>query len=470
MEGTSLLNLLKTFDLGTWHLAEKFVRSPVHNQRADVILLFDYLFSKRPFEVSKSLEPEVIYQKVFPNQAFDEKKLRYTRSFLFQVLLEMLAWKEFKEEAGNIERYAASALQSRGLEKDFDRSLREAELAIQKSPIRDIRFYFRQYAILAERYAYENSKNRRSSVHFQGFSDTLSVYFMAERLRQICTALSHKVFSETDFQQDFIPEILAIIEERDYSHVPPIMIYYYSYKALSAQDGTAYFYQLRSLISQHAQAFSPTERRDIFLLAINYCIRQVNSGSQVFLSEILKLYKEGIENEAFMENGYLSRYTYTNISLAGIGLKEFDWTEQFIHDYREKIEQRFRESAFHYNLALLYFRKMDYNKALELLSQAEFKDVLHNLDARRMLLRIYYDLGETEALFSLLDSFSIFLRRQKGIGYHRNHYGNLLAFTRRLLQLSPDNPKAREALRHELEKTVEVAEKKWLLELLRDKN
>ena len=128
MEGTSLLNLLKTFDLGTWHLAEKFVRSPVHNQRADVILLFDYLFSKRPFEVSKSLEPVVIYQKVFPNQAFDEKKLRYTRSFLFQVLLEMLAWKEFKEEAGNIERYAASALQSRGLEKDFDRSLREAEI------------------------------------------------------------------------------------------------------------------------------------------------------------------------------------------------------------------------------------------------------------------------------------------------------------------------------------------------------
>jgi hypothetical protein len=466
MEESSLINLLKTFDLITWHLAEKFVRSPAHNQRADVIVLFDYLFFKRPLDDPKHLKQELVFKKVFPNQVFDEKKMRYTRSFLFQVLLEMLAWQGFKEEDGNLERYAAHALQTRGLEKDYDRNLRDAELAAQQSPIRNSKFYFQQYSILAERYAFENSKNRRSAVHFQGFSDALSVFFMAERLRQTCTALSHKVFSETDFKQDFIPEILAIIEERDFSHVPPIMIYYHSYKALSAQDGTADFYKLRALISQYSQVFTPDERRDIYLLAINYCIRQVNSGKQFFLDDILDLYKEGIEKEAFLENGYLSRYTYTNISLAGIGLRKFEETEAFIHAYKDKIEMRYRDSAFNYNLALLFFRKMDYDKALELLRYTEFNDVLHNLDARRMMLRIYYDLGETEALFSLLDSFSIFLRRQKGLGYHRNHYGNLLKFTRKLLQLPPQNETAKELLRQEIEKTTEVAEKKWLLEQL----
>jgi len=39
-----------------------------------------------------------------------------------------------------------------------------------------------------------------------------------------------------------------------------------------------------------------------------------------------------------------------------------------------------------------------------------------------MLLRTYFELEEYDALFSLLDSSEAYIRRQKGMGYHRSHY------------------------------------------------
>ena len=81
-----------------------------------------------------------------------------------------------------------------------------------------------------------------------------------------------------------------------------------------------------------------------------------------------------------------------------------------------------------------------------------------------MLLRSYFELGEWEALDSLLTSFSAYLRRQKGLGYHRTTNEKLLYFVRKLIELQGSSRAARSKLREEVEKTVDVAERQWLLE------
>jgi len=156
-------------------------------------------------------------------------------------------------------------------------------------------------------------------------------------------------------------------------------------------------------------------------------------------------------------------FTYNNIANAGLGLKAFDWVEAFLTKYKDLLEPRHRESAYLFNLASLHFRKPDYGRAMELLTQAEFDDVLHNLDARRMLLRIYFDLGEVAALDSLLDSFTIFLRRRRDVGYLRQHYLNLIRFTKKLLQTPASERAAREKLRSEITDCKALAEREWLL-------
>lgn len=70
---------------------------------------------------------------------------------------------------------------------------------------------------------------------------------------------------------------------------------------------------------------------------------------------------------------------------------------------------------------------------MRLLREVEFTDIFYNLDAKVMLLKIYYELEEDEAFLSLAASFKIFLSRTRLINENtRNLYMNLLAFTSKL--------------------------------------
>jgi len=59
------------------------------------------------------------------------------------------------------------------------------------------------------------------------------------------------------------------------------------------------------------------------------------------------------------------------------------------------------------------FTQKDYRRAMPLLAQAGESDLLLNLDSRVMLLKMYYETGEWDALDALLASFRVLLLRKK---------------------------------------------------------
>ena len=126
------------------------------------------------------------------------------------------------------------------------------------------------------------------------------------------------------------------------------------------------------------------------------------------------------------------------------------------------LHPRIMDNAWRYNLAFFYFQQEKYKSAMQLLIQVEFKDTLNNLDARRMLLKSYFELGEYDALDSLLDSFSRYINRQKELGYHKDNYLNLIRFVKKVIHTN-DKEKL-EKLKISILNTSALAEKEWLLE------
>ncbi|GAB4488842.1 MAG: hypothetical protein OHK0019_05730 [Saprospiraceae bacterium] len=72
-------------------------------------------------------------------------------------------------------------------------------------------------------------------------------------------------------------------------------------------------------------------------------------------------------------------------------------------------------------------------------------------------------MGEWLSLASLLDSFKVFLRRQKNLGYHRENYLNLVKFTKKLSKTVYASRSKRAALAKSICQTESVAEREWLL-------
>ncbi len=466
MHQSRLVEVFQHLDKKDLRNLEKFVTSPYFNQRQDVIDLFQHLRKCHPFKQKKHLDRHEIFQVLFPGKPYDEKQLGYTFSFLFKALKNYLAYEEIMDNPVNEQTNLCRALRKRGVKRVFESEFKVAQKLVEDQPLRNADYHFFRYQLAVEQYTVNSSESRNPEEIFQEVDDHFGHYFIANRLRLSSAALSYKTIYQSNTTQLLLEEVLQHAQSHDYMHIPAISIYYHSYKALTEEDSIPHFNQLRELIQTNRHCFSKQEIREIYVFTINYCIRQINAGQDQFLETLFEIYKEGLDNEVFITNGVVSRFTYKNIAMAGLGLKEYEWVENFLITYKDKIEKKFRESTFNYNLAILYYRQPDYTKAMKLLQQADFNDHLLNLNARRMLLTIYYSEQEYDALQSHLDSFKNYIYRHKELGYHRNLNLNLIRFTKKLLQLQAYDNSALSKLRQEIEATKEVAEKAWLLKQL----
>lgn len=465
MYQSRLVEVFRSLDKKELRGLEKFVKSPFFNQRDDVIALFEYLRKRYPFRNNKGLGREEIFRFLHPDAPYEEKNLGYTFSFLFKAIKSFLAWQEFNADPVAEQIALCRALRKKGVKRIFDSEIKLAEKMQQEQQLRNSKYHFQQYQILLERDELYLSEGRSETHNFQQYSNEFTYYYLANKLRYYCRGLLQKTIYKSDQKQLLLEEVIQHVESRDYSHIPAISLYYNSYKAFTEADSVPYFEKLRAQIKQQHHQFPKSEMRDLYVLTINYCIRQINAGQKDFLENLFAIYKDGLSNDVFIQNEVMSPFTYKNIVMTGLGLEEFNWVEEFLFAYKDKIKSEHRENTFNYNLANLYYRKPDYAKAMRLLQQVEFDDPLLNLNARRMLLTIYYTEKEYDALQSHLDSFKNYIYRHKELGYHRNLNLNLIRFTRKLLQLPPSRQAAQQ-LREEIINTKEIAEKHWLLEQL----
>ena len=443
----------------------RFIQSPYVNRRNEVSRLYDF-FAKNIVISEGALKKEKAWKHIFPNTEYQDKEMRYVMSFLLKALRQFLVYQEINNDKVQSQVLLCRSLRHRGLDKLFEKEIKKTIDWQENQPYRNTLYHYNNYQIQFERYEYMSRHRRSGDMPLQLLSDELTFFYIANILRQSCTILTHQTMTSQVYDLKLLTEVLKHVEENDYSFAPAILIYYQSFKALSDLDNEDHFEELKQLLNKHWSLFPLVESRDLYILAINYCIKRLNRGDQDFIREGFNLYKSGLKNEVFLEDGYLSGFTYKNISRLGLALNEFEWIEDFLNRYKKMLHPQLRENTYTYNLAYFYFQKPDYDSAMELLHKVDFKDVLNNLDARRMLLRIYYELGEYDPLYSLLDSFKTYISRQKDIGYHKTNYLNLIRFVNKMLRSNLSNSETKVALVKEIKNTTSLAERSWLLKQL----
>lgn len=150
----------------------------------------------------------------------------------------------------------------------------------------------------------------------------------------------------------------------------------------------------------------------------------MNRGVAAFVREAFELYRQGLVSGVLIQNGSLSKTTFLNITAIGLRLKEYDWIADFISQitiWRSSTAIASASSA-----RPSCFLKQDYKQAMALLVKFDPDDILINLNAKSMLLKMFYEQDQTDALESLLESFNMYLKRKEIIGYHKQIYSHLV--------------------------------------------
>jgi hypothetical protein len=465
MKNSRLYVVLQALSPPKHNAFSKFLASPYFNTREDVIQLYQYLYQH--INENQDLAKEEAFSYTYPEEVqYDDTRMRLCMSYLNKLLEKFLTIEHALQEKTETAWHLHQALWKLELNELADKSLDRFIHDHEKENLRNADFWNWKYQLNFEKIYRSDAQAQLSSLPLQSIVDTLDISFISKKLRQVCLLLNRKAVYQTDFEPGLMEGVLHLIDEKKWLQYPAISVYYFAFLSLSERQDENHFIKFKKELFEFGNQFPPAELHQLHLLAINYCVQKINEGNLDYFQEVLDLYKEGLEKETLIHNGILSRFTYYNIVVAALKTGDFNWAEWFIPTYKNRLEKKYRDSAFSFNLARLHYSKGNKDDALSLLQKANYRDLLLNLAAKTLAMKIYYETKAHELLQSHLEAMKKYISRKHVTGNRKDNYLNIIKMTQGLINLNFYDKKAIENFRQKINQTEPLTEKEWLLEQL----
>ncbi len=443
-----------------------FVKSPYFNKKNQLVHFCEVLAELHPNFDSENVSKEVVHHKLFPGTAFDGKQLSYLQSDLTKLCLKFMQTLTIEEKYSKIPMI--KALADRKLHHLFAKESNKIGAALENSSNKGANHFKRCFEFYDIKDRYFISLNERKddmSAHLA--SESLDLYFISRKLQYYTVLLNRKSILGKEIT---IPNMDFVLSyAKTYFKTNPIINAYYEVIMMQTEeDSLSHFNKLKELTTQHQGTFSPKETAEIYEEAINYCIQRISNNKEFYIDEALHLYIQFLDSGFMYQNGKLSHWKFKNIIKLGLMLKRFGFVEQFILDYQDRLENKHKEKALHYNYAELYFNMQNYEEAQEHLRIVLSYDLelAYNLGSRMMLIKIFYHNNDIEALLSQIAAFTIFLKRAQNISNTKKKI--YLNFCDLLNKIMRQNLKHYQKIEAEIKNTKLITASSWLLQVYKE--
>ena len=464
------LSHLNIYELNSF---KKFVGSPYFNANEKLSKYYEYLEKYLKGRKEGEIHKEDIWYYVNPGAKFDDIKFRKLTSDLLKLLERFLAQQVYDKNNLNIAINLLEKISKKKIMKLYNSVLATADRLSLRHIDRNSDYYYYLYVFEKNKFNLTSEFEKKSKkkqkynwLNLDKIGENLDVFYIGEKLKLYTTLASWKRVYKLDIDLNFIDEVIDFVKKIDYEKFPPVAIYYQIYLTIVDNENVEHYHKLKDMISKHIDSFPKEEAGDIYDSALNYCIHRINSGETGFYKEILSLYREMIDHDMIVEEEGLNPTRFRNIVITALRLKEYEWAEEFIDKYKDFIPEKYRANAVTFNLARLYYYKKDYKKVIEHLRDVEFDDMFYELSSKTILIKTYYDTGEVDPLYFLLDSFNAFLNRNKRIipDRRRKNYKLLIKFVKKLLNVNPFDKDEVKKLKTEIKNSNNFPDKQWVIE------
>jgi hypothetical protein len=469
MLSDKLISLLSNLSKVERNRFRKFLLSPYLNEQPDATRLFELI--DEAIRLGEAGEPSLsktqVWRTLYPDKKFDDAHLRRLSSDLNQLAMRfMLA------EARNDDPLGEAIELQKVLEKPhLKKQLTGIERQIQKL-FDDTKQQTDEYFLAQFRHSHQIFTRASKVVATIGYGEKLSgadqnleLFYILQKLKHYVAWLQFSGTRATEHIVPLVPGFWEYVEQERFQNQPLIAIYCRISKCFSEPEQEQHFTSLLSDFEQNVDRLTQENLRECYQMAQNYCALKINQGITEYYQTFFNLQKKVVQLGIILEDGELSEAVFKNMITIGLSVGQFAWTEQFINDYYPFLPAGIRENARTFNLANLYAHQKKYDLVIELLSNVEYSDLVYSLGAKLILIRTYYESKESLALGSLMDSFKIFIRRNKLMSKSlKREYLNFLNFLSKLTALNGRQKKQLLVLRQKIADSKYVISKKWLLE------
>ncbi len=477
MKSTHLVKVLSALDAKELKKFNDWVSSPFFNKNKRVNILCEFVLKYTPEHDDKGFTKEKTYRLLFQNQPYNSTQLNNVISDLLQLLFQYLAYQNFQRTSEFEKICLMNELLAKGLDDSMLKVSKRYEKEKAKTSIRNSSHFFDNYLFYKQIDEYQLAQPTRDfNENLQLKNDELDLFYVATKLKIASDMASRNLVIQGNYDCHFLEEVLERIEKNIefYQNYPAITVYYNVIQTMASKD-ESYYFQLKDLLANNLSIFPKEELRVLYDYARNYCIRKINQGNSAYYKEILSLYQFLLDKQIIFKNGHLTQWDYKNIVTVGMRLKEYDWTEQFIHKYKIQLPPNEQENAYVYNMAVYYYERKAYEKSLLMLHEVRFTDASYHIGAKIIQIKSYYELDESEALYSLIETFRIYIIRNKKLSDYRKKANlNFLKIVKKTFKLREGafilNKKTlgerKELLQSEIKNLTPLINKTWLNQVL----
>lgn len=480
MQDSKIIALLQQLDSRMLTRFKEYTLSPYFNKHEATSKLCLFLLKQAPsFKQPEKLSKTFIYKRIFPNEAFDNKKFHRLTSQLLLLLHNFLIDDALQHRENQRMVVLLEELRRYKLEKHYRSTEKKYKLKLKKEQLNHHAYYENQYKFYKELdYLFVEQGGRSYNENLQLANDSLDNLFILEKLKMACDMASRNKVIQAHYQWSIMKGIEEHLRDESKSFDPIIQVYHTIFRMLTETVETTekYYRRLLVLLKKYASQFTKEEILGTYGYALNYAILKINQQGSTYLEETLEIYLYLVESEAIFVGGFLMPQEYKNIVTLAVRLKKYAWTEQFIEQYKEKLPTDVRNNVYKYNLASLQHSKGDYDKALQTLHNVDFINPTYYLGTKIIQLKIYYEREEGEAFYALIDACQSYLRRSKEVAdYQKKSTANLMKFSKKLFKIKEEIGYTKrhilqeviKKLEQEIEACESIANRDWLTTNLR---
>ncbi|MFN3940302.1 MAG: hypothetical protein ACK4IY_06925, partial [Chitinophagales bacterium] len=333
---------------------------------------------------------------------------------------------------------------------------------------------FGQYQLyrLADQFHFQQTR-RNTNEALIASQKNFTRHFLQQQLRTWCELLNRSNILMLQYDTAELKRFKTILTqfETDLQENYRLYFYYSIFLWLNDPADDSWYVNFPEQLMQHLDALSENDAREICAYVQNYCVKRINEGRENYLRELFNLFRLMIQKNLVLDGNIISQWTYKNIVTTGLRLKEFTETEQFIHEWYVKLPEADRDNAYQYNLAVLHYESKQYKRAMQLLNKVHFTDPNYYLDAKTILLKIYFEQEAYEAVHALKDTVKIYLLRDTLLSKNQKMlYKNLFTYTLKLYKLKYESDYLSDTKRRAAVKKLSadiranelIANKQWL--------
>ncbi|MEO8665583.1 MAG: hypothetical protein ABI462_08795, partial [Ignavibacteria bacterium] len=296
----------------------------------------------------------------------------------------------------------------------FDQQHKFYSDKIEASPVKDEHYFFRKHLLADEMAFYLAPRDPNTNLpHLQYSMDNFLKYSLIKLLKFYNIMLHEKKQNNFDYEMHMLDEVLFYINKNKNEDNPTLLIYYYIIM-LEKEKQSEYFFELKKLKDKFFDELARKDQYMLFLHMAGYCAYVFNVlGKSDFMREHFLLSKENFD-KGTIKLGHIIYMDFLNHVKVAVRVDEFEWAERYINQYTEALNEE-KQSTLNFCYGYINYKKGDLDKALDLLSRANFPNFIIKIQVKILLLQVYFEKEYYEQALAMIDTFRHYLLREKSI-------------------------------------------------------